>query len=82
MLIGRIYLEQLHDPAAAAEAFELLATFPDGRLVDDGLWWAAQAYRELGDESRSCDALRRLLTNFPYSNQQRHARRAYRDQGC
>lgn len=82
LLIGRIYLEHLNDPERAAEAFELLSTFPDSRLADDGLWWASRAYQQQGERERACEALRRLLTDFPYSNQQRRARRAYQEHGC
>jgi tetratricopeptide (TPR) repeat protein len=82
LLIGRIYLEDLQNPARAAEAFELLVTFPDSRLADDGLWWASRAYLQLGDSQRACNSLERLLRDFPYSNQQRHARRSFSDLGC
>lgn len=82
LLIGRIHLEHLQDPEAAARAFEELASFPDTRYADDGLWWASRAYLEGSDPRRACEALRRLLVEFPYSNYQRRARRAHQEQGC
>ena len=82
LLMGRIYLEHLNDPAEAARVFEELADFPDCILADDGLWWASRAYLQRGDQRRSCRALRRILSDFPTSNQIRHARRALDEQGC
>ena len=82
LLIGQILLEDLGDREAAVSAFEELATFPDARLADDGLWWAATAQIEAGDHRQGCRTLRRLLEDFPYSNKRRQARRVYQEQGC
>ncbi len=82
LLIGRIRLERLGDPSGAARAFETLATFPDSRLADDGLWWASRVYLGQGDRRRSCDALRRLIEGFPFSSHLRRARAALTEQGC
>jgi TolA-binding protein len=82
LLIGRILLEDLDAPARAARAFETLATFPDSTLADDGLYWASRAYLANGEGQRSCSALLRLLTRFPYSNHQRQARATVGEQGC
>lgn len=82
LLIGRIRLEQLDDPAGAARAFEELVTFPDSTLADDGLWWASRVYLGQGERGRSCEALRRLVEGFSFSNYLRRARAAFAEQGC
>jgi tetratricopeptide (TPR) repeat protein len=82
LLVGKIYLERLGDPAAAARAFEELATFPDSTLADDGLWWAAKAYLTRGEGRRACLKLRRLLEDFLYSNRQREARQKFLELDC
>lgn len=82
LMIGQIYFEDLNDADEAIAAFEELADFPASILSDDGLWWASRAYLQRGDQRRSCRALRRLLTDFPQSNQLRQARQAFGEQGC
>lgn len=82
LLVGKIRLERLHDPAGAARAFEELATFPDSTLADDGLWWASKVYLEQGDTRRACARLRSILEDFPYSNQQRQARQKLEELAC
>lgn len=82
LLVGKIHLEHLNDPRAAAKAFEVLSTFPDSTLADDGLWWAAKAYFDLGNTRKACTSLRRLLEEFEYSNKQRQARERFRKAGC
>jgi tetratricopeptide (TPR) repeat protein len=82
LLIGKIYLERLADPAGAARAFEELATFPDSTLADDGLWWASKAYLAQGDTRRACAKLRAILEGFPYSNQQRQTRQKFVELDC
>lgn len=82
LLIGRILLEELDQPDEAISAFELLATFPDSTLADDGLLWAARAQLTRGDSRRACRTLDRLLRDFPYSNKQRQARELAREHQC
>src|SRR6202012_2633848 len=58
LLVGRIYLDDLHDPARAAEAFELLADdYPASTLRDDALYDLARARREAHDVPAACRAL-------------------------
>jgi tetratricopeptide (TPR) repeat protein len=82
LLIGRIYLEHLDEPDAAVRAFEELATFPDTRFADDGLWWAFRAHLAQGDRRQGCGALRRLLEQFPHSSYYRRAQESHAEQGC
>lgn len=82
LLIGKIRLERLGDPAGAARAFEELATFPDSILADNGLWWASKAYLAQGDTPRACARLRSILEDFPYSDQQRQTRQKLLELDC
>ena len=57
LLVGRIYLDDLHDPARAAEAFELLADdYPESVLRDDALYELARAKQEQHDVPAACRA--------------------------
>jgi TolA-binding protein len=82
LLIGRIHLEELDDADAAIRAFEALAELPDSTLADDGLLWAARTHFAQNETGRGCRSLRRLLRDFPYSNKQRQARVAARENQC
>ncbi len=74
LLMGRIYLDDLHDPKRAAEAFELLADdFPDSVLRDDALYDLARARRAQNDLPAACRALARLFKQFPDGNRVRAA---------
>jgi tetratricopeptide (TPR) repeat protein len=83
LLVGRIYLEDLHDPAHAAEAFELLADdYPESTLRDDALYDLARARREAHDVPAACRALARLVKQFPDGNRVRQARSLQQELGC
>jgi tetratricopeptide (TPR) repeat protein len=83
LLVGRIYLDDLHDPKHAAEAFELLADdYPESRLRDDALYDLARARREQKDPRAACRALARLVKQFPDGNRVRAARAMQAELGC
>ncbi len=83
LLVGRIYLEDLHDPARAAEAFELLADdYPESTLRDDALYDLARARREQHDLPAACRALSRLCKQFPDGNRVRAARALMQELAC
>ena len=83
LLVGRIYLDDLRDPAHAAEAFELLADdYPGSVLRDDALYDLARARREQHDVAAACRALARLVTQFPDGNRVRAARALQKELGC
>jgi tetratricopeptide (TPR) repeat protein len=81
--IGRIYLDDLHDPKSAAKAFETLADdYPDSTLRDDALYDLARARREQRDDAASCRALARLIKQFPDGNRVRAARAMMQELAC
>jgi tetratricopeptide (TPR) repeat protein len=83
LLVGRIYLDDLHDPAHAAEAFELLADdYPASTLRDDALYDLARARREQHDVPAACRALARLIKQFPDGNRVRAAHALEVELGC
>jgi tetratricopeptide (TPR) repeat protein len=83
LLTGRIYLDDLHDPARAAEAFELLADdYPESTLRDDALYDLARAKREQHDPAAACRALARLVKQFPDGNRVRAARALMQELAC
>ena len=83
LLVGRIYLDDLHDPARAAEAFELLADdYPESTLRDDALYDLARAKREQRDTPAACRALARLVKQFPDGNRVRAARSLMQELAC
>jgi tetratricopeptide (TPR) repeat protein len=83
LLVGRIYLDDLHDPARAAEAFELLADdYPESVLRDDALYDLARARREQHDQPAACRALARLLKQFPDGNRVRAAKSLQQELAC
>jgi len=83
LLVGRIYLDDLHDPARAAEAFELLADdYPESVLRDDALYDLARARQEQHDQPAACRALKRLIAQFPNGNRFRAATSLRQELGC
>jgi hypothetical protein len=81
--VGRIYLDDLHDPAHAAEAFELLADdYPSSVLRDDALYDLARARREQHDLPAACRALARLIKQFPDGNRVRVAQALQQELAC
>lgn len=83
LLVGRIYLDDLHDPARAAEAFELLADdYPESVLRDDALYDLARARKEQHDVRAACGALARLCKQFPDGNRVRAARALMQELAC
>ena len=82
LLVGRIQLDDLHDPEAAARAFLTLADdYKDSPLRDDALLELARArlaaHEPPTDEDRraACAALTRLMLQFPDGNRVRDAER-------
>lgn len=83
LLIGRIYLDDLHDSKHAAEAFEKLADdYPDSTLRDDALYDLARARRVEHDDAAACRALGRLVKQFPDGNRVRAAQALMREVPC
>ncbi|MDB4970057.1 MAG: putative secreted protein [Myxococcales bacterium] len=83
LLIGRIYLDDLHDPARAAEAFQLLVDdYPESVLRDDGLFELARARKEQRNLPAACKALARLCKQFPDGNRVRAARALMQELAC
>jgi tetratricopeptide (TPR) repeat protein len=89
LLYGRICLEDLHDPARAADAFENLADdFKDSTLRDDALYELARARLARhtppgdGDRRDACAALARLFREYPDGNRVTAGRTLARELGC
>jgi tetratricopeptide (TPR) repeat protein len=83
LLVGRIYLDDLHDPARAAEAFALLADdYPESVLRDDALYDLARARTLEHDKPGACKALARLCKQFPDGNRVRAARALMQELAC
>jgi tetratricopeptide (TPR) repeat protein len=83
LLMGRIYLDDLHDPARATESFTLLADdYPESVLRDDALFELARARLAAHDHDGACRALARLLRQFPDGNMARAARARVAELGC
>lgn len=63
-------LQDLHDAPAAIARFETLEKrFPQHRLADDARLKAANAYLELGSESKFVDLILRMPDDFPLGDQ-------------
>lgn len=83
LLVGQIYLDDLHDAARAAQAFELLADdYPESVLRDDALYDLARARVAQKDTPAACKALTRLVTRFPDGNRVRQARAYEQELAC
>jgi len=83
LLVGRIYLDDLHDAARAADAFALLADdYPESVLRDDALYDLARARRAQGNVAAACKALARLCKQFPDGNRVRAARALQQELRC
>lgn len=83
LLVGQIYLDDLHDPARAAEAFEQLADdYPESVLRDDALYDLSRAREAQKDTPAACRALARLVRQFPDGNRVRQARARQQELGC
>ena len=83
LLVGRIYLDDLHDPARAADAFELLADdYPESVLRDDALYELARARQVEHDVPAACRALTRICKQFPDGNRVRAARALMQELAC
>jgi tetratricopeptide (TPR) repeat protein len=68
LLIGRIYRDDLKDPAHALHAFaDLRDNFATSVLRDDAQLEIARTYVGLDDRPRACEALGRLRRDFPRS---------------
>lgn len=83
LLKGQILLEDLGDLDAAAVAFRLLADdYPESVLRDDGLYFLAEVERRRGEVPAACKTLKRLVDQFPDSNQRRSALQQRRQLAC
>lgn len=83
LLVGRILLDELHQPRQAADAFTKLADdYRDSLLRDDALLELARARLALDDHDGACAALSRLLHQFPDGNQARKAAERSVTLGC
>lgn len=87
--LGRVWLDDLHDPGHAEEAFALLADdYPDSTLRDDGLFELARARLARhtppsgADVTGACRALERLLEEIPDGNRARAAKAERERLGC
>jgi len=73
--VGQIKLEHLDDARGALEAFATLRDdFADSILRDDAQFWIAQIHLRQGDRAAACQALARLVRDFPDGNHVRRAR--------
>jgi TolA-binding protein len=82
LLYGQICLDDLHDPARAADAFQTLADFPDSVLRDDALFELSRAEVTREDVKAACRALERLVKKFPNGNRVRAARERLGELRC
>ncbi len=81
--MGRIYLDDVHDPERASAAFALLADdYPESVLRDDALFELARARLAAHDHDGACRALARLLRQFPDGNMARTARARAQELAC
>jgi hypothetical protein len=68
MRVGVLYRDVLHDhPAARAAFHRLYSDFAHSTMRDDALWLEAGVARDDGDTSGACDALGKLVGEFPDS---------------
>jgi tetratricopeptide (TPR) repeat protein len=82
LLYGQICLDDLHDPARAADVFQTLADFPDSVLRDDALFELSRAEVAREDVKAACRALAKLLRRFPNGNRVRAARQRLGELRC
>jgi tetratricopeptide (TPR) repeat protein len=81
LLIGRIYRDDLKDPAHALHAFaDLRDNFATSVLRDDAQLEIARTHVGTGDLARACEALGRLRQEFPKSKHNAFAGRELRVQ--
>jgi Tetratricopeptide repeat len=89
LLVGRIWLDDLHRPAEAALAFQNLEDdFKDSVLRDDALFELARARLQQHappsekDKAQACEALARLCREYPDGNMVRRAHAEASTIGC
>ncbi len=89
LLVGRIWLDDLHRPAEAADAFQNLEDdFKDSILRDDALYQLARARLAQHepptekDKSEACASLARLYREYPSGNMVRRAHELGTTIGC
>ena len=82
--LGRVLRDDLHRPADALAAFELLPDhYPASVLKDDALWERAVTLEAMGDTARACAALAELARKHPDSKWQLEEAPARRQRlGC
>ena len=74
LLIGKIYMDDLHDPLRAADAFSRLADdFKESTLRDDALLELVRVRRAQSDNPGACKTIERLIRDFPDSKHMREA---------
>lgn len=89
LLLGQVYLQDLHQPEAAIRVLQRLPAWqPASVLCDDALLLMAQAAAQRGGgtpserRTEACGYLARLLRDYPDSNQRRAAARLQIELGC
>jgi len=82
LALGKIYLEDLHQPDKAFKEFMKLVKLDFKTSSDDGLWWASQALFSQGNEKEACDLLRKLVKKYEYSNFKRESLSVLQSQKC
>lgn len=74
LLIGKIYIDDLHDLVRADDAFSRLADdFKESALRDDALLELTRVHRAQNDNVAACKTLERLIRDFPDSEHMREA---------
>jgi TolA-binding protein len=83
LLIGKIYIDDLHDLVRAADAFSRLADdFKESTLRDDALLELVRVRRAQNDTVAACKTLERLVRDFPDSNHMRETQTQKAELDC
>ena len=73
MELGRIYLEELHEPREAIAQFErFLRDFEHNKLRDDAAWGRLEALKQAGETRAYAKGLKRFVRDYPESRYVRH----------
>lgn len=74
--LGRVHLDELGDPRAAAEAFaSARAAAPGGPLAEDALAREVEAWSRAGEEGRAAAAAERYIELYPVGRRLKAVRR-------
>jgi transmembrane sensor len=75
-MLGRLYLDDLHDPAQAAAAFALSRTLgSDGPIAEDALAREVEAWVRAGDPQLARQRAQEYLRRFPDGHRAGEVRR-------